>query len=227
MARGGGGRRLGGRGSGQRTGIRALEKRLTGQKVSPPNNPSTFVQLPWNSWTFERTDTTDTAFETTLITASDIFTQIRANVGLAVNADLRIKVQDASVWCTVAEVLIQPDISVGFFEIASTIPAGGQYPRSVQRDLGTLNMPAKTGYHFPSADKREIMGSLQGAYQILTTNAVTVGSAVTYRIHVLWQSQPAAAGIFGRRIVSKQETPAVVDDKEAQVIEAIQTLDIQ
>lgn len=170
--------------------IKALEKRLTGHKTSPAINPTSFVQLPWNSWTFERTDTTDSAFENVAITVADIRTQIAVQLGLATTADLRIKVHSAQVWCTTAEVLLQPDITTRFFELASVIPAAGftQYPRETVRDLGTLNRPAKNGYAFPSADKREIMGLLQATYKITETTAVTLGSAVTTRVQVLWQA---------------------------------------
>lgn len=170
-----------------RTEVRNLERRLTGFKTVPADNPPAFVQVPWNSWTFERTDISTQAFESTTITVKDILDQIKSKVKLAESADLRIKVQSAQVWLTAAA-LIQPDLEVSFYEIANTIPAAGQYPRSTQRDLGTLQKPAKIGYHFPSADKREIMGNIEDSYKIMSSVANEIDSHVTSRVQVLWQS---------------------------------------
>lgn len=172
--------------------IRALEKRLTGHKTTPSINPTSFVQLPWNSWTFERTDVTAAAFETVEITVNDILSQIRARIGLLADGDLRVKVQSAQVWNTSTTPLLLPDTSVLFYEIATPATVAEQYPRSTQRDIGTLNMPARIGYTYPSADKREILGATQSAYKVVSAEAVTAGSNVTVRIQVLWQATPAA-----------------------------------
>lgn len=167
--------------------IKALERRLTGHKTSPSDNPTSFVQLPWNGWTFERTDVTDAAFESVTISVSDIRQQITVALGLEIGAsDLRIKVHSAQTWCTVTSTLLHPDISTKFYELVAV--STDQYPRETARDLGTLNKPAKIGYNFPSADRREIMGSAQDAHKIVETTAVTAGSAITTRVQVLWQS---------------------------------------
>jgi hypothetical protein len=174
-----------------RSEIRNLERRLTGHKTVPADNPPAFVQRPWNSWTYERTDVSTQTDQSVTVTVEDILEQIRSELSIGGGADLRIKVHSSQVWLTAAS-LIQPNLEVQFFEIANTVPAAGQYPRSTQRDLGTLQKPAKVGYQFPSADKREIMGTAQNTYNILTATSSAVDSSVTSRVQVLWQSSTAA-----------------------------------
>lgn len=167
--------------------IRQLERRLTGHKTVPATNPPAFVQVPWNSWTFERTDTTSQDLQGFNITVNDVLTQIKNRLLLQDNSDLRIKVQSAQIWCTAAG-LIYPDLEATFYELAGETTSTSQYPRSVQRDKGTLNMPARCGYMYPSADKREIVGTPQAGLIISTGVATQTGSELTFRIQVLWQA---------------------------------------
>jgi hypothetical protein len=167
--------------------FKELERRLTGHKTVPAPNPPAFVQLPWNSWTFERLDTTTADLQGASITVSDVITQIRGKLLLTEGSDIRIKVQSAQIWCT-ASGLIYPDLEATFYELVGETTASNQYPRSTQRDKGTLNMPARTGYTYPSADKREVLGSPQGALIISTGVASELGSNITFRVQVLWQT---------------------------------------
>lgn len=175
--------------------MRNLEKRLTGYKTIPQDNPPAFVQLPWNSFTFEVTQTGDAPGITQIITIGTILTQIATKCGLSIEppnvANVRVKVQSAQVWCTVAATLLQPDMEVKFYELSGEPIAANQQARSIQRDLGTLNKPAKVGYVFPNADKREIIGTDDvAALKVLSAEAVAGGSRLTSRVQVLWQSSP-------------------------------------
>lgn len=175
--------------------IKQLSNSISGHKVTPSMNPTAFVQRPWNSWTFERAVTTEAELATTSITAADIVTQLRGFNGIAAEADVLIKVQSSSVWCT-ASSLIYPDLEVAFYEISGESSTSLQQERSLQRDKGTLNVPARCGYQFPLADRKEILGSNQGALDILTARVTDIGSKLTMRVHVLWQSRPAGLRTF-------------------------------
>lgn len=167
--------------------FKQLERRFTGHKTVPATNPPAFVQLPWNSWTFERTDISTQAVQGFNITVNDILGQIRGRIGISQEADIRIKIQGAQVWCT-ASGLVLPDLEATFYDVAGESTATTQQPRSVQRDIGTLNMPARCGYNPPSADKREIVDATQGTLIITNGIAITTGSNITFRVQVLWQS---------------------------------------
>jgi len=149
----------------------ALEKRLTGSKTVPAINPPAFVQLPWNSWTFERLDKTVTDLELVTVSVNDIITQIKGRLQLSDSADIRIKVQSAQIWVK---------------------QAADQYARSTQRDKGTLNMPARCGYMFPSADRREVLGASEVSLNVVAGQATNSGSDLTFRVQVLWQSSISA-----------------------------------
>merc|ERR1711915_908244 len=160
---------------------------MRGVKYLPALVPPTFVEKPWNSWTFNRTDFTSSALESVPVTVADVITQISGK--LSVSADrLVIKIQRAAVWCTVAATLLQPDLAVSFYEVSEkqVIP---QMARSEQRDQGTLNRPARCGYIYPMADQKEIIYKLEDALLIMNSVATNTGSYVTSRVHVLWNVQ--------------------------------------
>lgn len=172
--------------------MRNMERRMTGHKTVPANNPPAFVQLPWNSFTFERTNQTTDAASSSTVTVIDVLTQIVNKVGLSTSPDaqVRIKVRSAQVWCTVAGTLVHPDMEVQFYELSGENTSAVQQPRSTQRDLGTLNLPAKVGYVFPLADAKEILAAPDAALRIVTATVAETGSELTTRIQVLWQSSP-------------------------------------
>lgn len=178
--------------------IKQLSNAIQGHKVTPSMNPTAFVQRPWNSWTFERALTTEAEFAETSITAGDVMTQIRSFNGISNDSDVLIKVQSAAVWVT-ASSLIYPDLETGFFELAGESTTSLQQERSLQRDKGTLNVPARCGYAFPLADRKEILGTNQASLDILTARVTDTGSNLTLRVHVLWQSRPSGLRNTGRQ----------------------------
>jgi len=183
------GKRRGG-GNVSRQEFRNMEHRMTGARYVPKPDPPTFVEKPWNSWTFNRTSVTSADEQSDPITVADIITQISNK--LAINADrLVVKIQRAAVWCTAASTLLQPDLSCSFYEVSEKTVTP-QMARSEQRDLGTLNRPAKCGYIYPMVDQKEII--YKAEEQLLVVNAIaeTSGSLITARVHVLWNVQTAA-----------------------------------
>lgn len=170
--------------------VRNLERRMTGHRTVPANNPPAFVERPWNSWTFERLETTTTQLQGISITVNDIITQIRSKCAIAAeNNQILIKIQSAQIWCT-ASTLIVPDISVTFYELSGETISTEQNQRSTQRDKGTLNMPAKCGYVFPTTDRKDILGTARAGLLVCNAIGTDVGSNITFRVQVLWQSSP-------------------------------------
>jgi len=173
--------------------LRAFRRDLTGHKTVPPPVPTTFVQVPWNSWTFERVASSTGAGSFSEITVQDVIDQIVNRIGIRdtdPKAQVRIKVQTAQAYVT-ADGLTNPDVETQFFELSGQAVGVDQYPRSIQRDKGTLNMPARTGFTYSLADRREILGASEGTLKILkATDQVGSGSVVTTRVHVLWCSTP-------------------------------------
>eukprot|EP01084_Bolivina_argentea_P112399 200458_1 len=167
--------------------LQNLRNQTFGIKYVPKPDPPTFVEKPWNSWTFNRTYVTSAGSESVPITVADVITQISTK--LSVSADrLVVKIQRAAVWCTAASTLLLPDISVSFYEVSEKTVAP-QMARSEQRDLGTLNRPAKCGYIYPMADQKEIIYKAEDQLLVLNAVADTSGSLVTCRVHVLWNVQ--------------------------------------
>lgn len=162
-----------------------MNDRMMGHRYVPAVDPPTFVQRPWNSWTYEKTETTTGEFEGVGITVADITGQIQGRNGLTVDNKIVIKIVDAAIWCTAAS-LIQPDLEAKFYELNEKT-VSPQQPRSIQRDLGTLNRPAKCGYVWPVADSKEIIYSAENALLVMVGTPVDIGSKVTLRVHVLWQ----------------------------------------
>lgn len=170
--------------------VRNLERRMTGHRTVPANNPPAFVERPWNSWTFERLDGTTGDLQGINITVGDIISQIRSKCAIAEgNTQILVKIQSSQVWCT-ASTLIVPDMSVTFYELAGETSSTEQNVRSAQRDKGTLNMPAKCGYVYPASDRKDILGSSRAGLLICNAVATATGSNLTFRVQVLWQSSP-------------------------------------
>jgi len=171
--------------------INTLRHQLMGRATIPSPNPPMYVQRPWNSWTFQRTDFTTEEFETVGITVADIVNQIRGRcnintVGSTGNANqISLRIASAQVWVTAAS-LILPDMEVSFFELNPNDT--NQSIRYTQRDVGTLNMPAKCGYAYPMNDSKEVLGSDDGTSLVVSTTANATGSQITQRIQVLWRS---------------------------------------
>lgn len=167
--------------------VRRLEHRVSGHRIVPSPHPTTFVERPWNSWTFERTSVTAASSEASTITVGDIITQIRNRCAIAeAGNQILIKVQSAAAWVTAAT-LVYPDLEAVFYELSSA-STSDQAVRSQQRDKGTLNMPAKAGYVYPMSDQKEILGPEDANTFIFSAIADNSGSTITARVRLLWQS---------------------------------------
>lgn len=168
--------------------VRRLENRVSGHRFTPSPFPTTFVERPWNSWTFERSAVTSAASEASLISVTDIVNQIRSRCAIAAEGNnILIKVQSASAWVTAGGALIYPDLECVFYELSSA-STSDQAIRSQQRDKGTLNMPAKAGYMYPMSDQKEILSADDSNIFIFSAIAGDTGSIITTRVHLLWQS---------------------------------------
>lgn len=168
--------------------IRSLKHDINGHKTTPSVAPHAFVQLPWNSWTYEATIEATEDFEFINTTVASVCAQIRLRLSLESTADIRIKVQSAQVWCT-ASSLIFPDLECFFYELNGE--SNQNIARYHGRDKGTLNLPARVGYSYPIVDKREIIReSNSGSKKILTARPTATDSNVTIRIQLLWQASP-------------------------------------
>lgn len=191
------GRNRRGRGAGTRSTMAtrqellALKREVTGCSIVPQANPPVYIQLPWNSWTFQRTDNTTAEFEAVTITIGSIIDQIRGrcNINTTGSGDIgnqiSLRIQAAQVWTT-ASGLILPDMETVFFELNPN--DANQQIRYTQRDIGTLNMPAKVGYRYPMNDTKEVLSDSDSTLNVVQTTAAAVGSQVTHRISVVWRS---------------------------------------
>jgi len=138
--------------------VRRLRHDIQGHEVKPSPDPTAFVELPWNSWTFERTSTSATADSGSTVNVSDILAQLKARVGLSSTAVVRIKVQSARMWCTSAGAAFpHPDMRSSYYEVNGQTTSATA--RSIQRDIGTLNVPARTGFAYPIDDRKEVLTS--------------------------------------------------------------------
>jgi len=167
--------------------VRRLKHDITGHVIKPSQDPTSFVELPWNSWTFERTDTTAQADSGDNVSVQNVIDQLRARVGLSTTAVIRIKVQSARIWCTaVGPTFAHPDMRGIFYEINGQ--GTSATARSTQRDIGTLNAPARVGYQYPIDDRKEVLTKTDNATQIAGYVVVGSGSEVSVRIQILWQA---------------------------------------
>jgi len=183
--------RQGPRGPTPRQQVQLLRKEIMGHTVVPSRDPSMYVQRPWNLWTFQLTDITQADFDTVTITIQNIVDQIRSRcninpVGPAqVGNQIQLRVISGYFWVTAAS-LVQPDVEAVFYELNPNDQ--NQSIRCTQRDVGTLNMPAKVGYVYPINDSKEVLGSNDGNTKVMSATAVDTASRVTARVNVLWKS---------------------------------------
>lgn len=174
-----------------RAELNAFKREMVGHTIVPASNPQSYVQRPWNSWTFQRTDITTVKFEAVTITVADIIGQIRGRCNINpvgegdIGNNISIRVLSSSVWVT-ASSLILPDVEVQFYELNPN-DAFAQV-RYTQRDVGTLNMPAKVGYKYPLTDTKQVLDSNNDAVNVVSASAAAAASDVTHRIQVLWRS---------------------------------------
>jgi len=164
--------------------------RQPGAKTSmrQTDNPSPFIQQPWNKWTYERTNSTIAQFATETVTVGDVITQLKNKVQLQDTATVRFKIQNAKIWGTSSGTQFPvPDIDMKFFQTttsASTI----KYPRSSIRDKGTLNKPAKGSYIYPVTDRMVILDGTLPTTELFEATSTNPGTDVTFRCNILWQT---------------------------------------
>lgn len=166
---------------------------MTGAKTRPTPVPRSFVQYPWNSWTYDQVAEVTSSARVATVTLKDIGDDLVMKLGLAgspAELNYRIKVQAAQVWLT-ASGLAYPDLSVDFYEINGNTSNAASV-RSTQNDKGTLNMPAKCGYRYPVMDQKDVLNSGADGLIILRAGAggVATGMEISIRIQVLWQVRP-------------------------------------
>lgn len=192
--RGGRGRRNGGRGNAagrMRQELNHLKTALQGAKSLPSPVPRTFIQYPWNSWTFEAITATTGASQLVRTIVQNVFDDIAVKLQLGSTVGgpqeyLKIKVQSAQVWAT-ASGLIYPNLRADFYEInQGTGGINAASIRSTQVDKGTLNVPARAGYVFPVSDSKDVLNEGDKTLRIVDATPLDSGTVVTTRIHVLW-----------------------------------------
>lgn len=187
-------RRSAGRGAMARVNQRlnTLKVQTNGAKFTPAQNPPDFVEIPWNQYTWERTDDDPAEFASFNITVGDIINQIRNRLNISpdgiteIGNVIKIKVNDVAAWGTAAIQSVGiPDLKMRVFELN---PSDVLTARTTLRDIGTLNMPARVGYRFPVSDSKQILSDSDSAIKIATLEPAGSGLRVTSRVHVLWKS---------------------------------------
>merc|ERR1712096_480557 len=174
---------------GARALVRASQHRDAGKKLVPALRPPQIVRLPWNSYTFSATYSTDTT-TTINITVGSIRQQIVSRMGLTgAPGRISLKVNSCYAWNTaVGGSFAQPSMEGLFWELNTD--SGGSYSvRSEQYDHGTLNVPARVGYLYPLTDRKEVHTSSNDTHVIakLVVPTTTGGNGnVTVRVNVLW-----------------------------------------
>jgi hypothetical protein len=183
-----------------RTLVRRAQHNDAGHKIVPALRPPQIVRLPWNSFTFSATYSTESS-ATITVSIGSIRSQIISQMGLAgAPGTIAIKVDSVYAWNTaVGPNFTQPSMEGLFWELNTD--SGGSYSvRSEQYDHGTLNIPARCGYKYPLGDRKEVHTSTNDSH-VVSTFTVPSGSLpngnVTVRAHILWKSQavPAQANI--------------------------------
>merc|ERR1711981_851084 len=93
---------------------------MFGAKMVPSPVPRAFVQIPWNSWTYEFSEDVPAASANTplTVTVTKILQNLTDEIGLDSTASIRVKIQSAQVWVT-ASGLQYPSLTADFYEINS------------------------------------------------------------------------------------------------------------
>lgn len=164
--------------------VNLIQKANKGYKMIPTDHPKVFIEAPWNSWTFEQTFTNATALLTNTVSIDTILTQIATKLSLTSIEKVVIKIHAAQAWVTSGTMLVQPNLEARFFELSR----GDSQVRSLQRDVGSWNKPAKAGYVYPTVDKSEIYNINDKDRKVVSVVAVAAESKTTVRVQLLWRS---------------------------------------
>jgi len=172
--------------------VRASARRDQGHKVVPALRPPQIVRLPWNSFTFSATYQTSSS-STVTVNIGAIRNQIVSFMGLTgASGRVALKIQSAACWCTsVGPGFFQPSIEGLYWELIPVSTGEVYNVRSEQYDHGTLNIPARTGYVWPLADRKEIHSPETDSHVVCKFTTPTNSNLnVTVRVHVLWNHGP-------------------------------------
>lgn len=152
-----------------------------------PNNPSPFVKLPWYKYTYEREYVQDENVNIPVeTTVADIIGDIRTRLQFDGSANIRIKVSNSQIWCTAQQQLTIPLMDASFYNLTPGVSA---YPRARLNDSGTLNMPAKCSFKWPSQDKTTILdNAATGTRLVCKTSGARNGTLFNVRVNVWFQT---------------------------------------
>lgn len=195
-----------------------LKTAMTGAKTVPSPVPRTFIQYPWNSWTFEAITVTTGASQMVRTIVQNVFDDIadKLTLGSALDGprqNLKIKIQSAQVWAT-ASGLIYPNLRADFYEInQGTAGINAASIRSTQVDKGTLNVPARAGYTFPVSDSKDVLNQGDKSLRIVDAVPLDSGTVVTTRIHVIWVIRKAAETTAAEEQLLAPDVPLGNEDK--------------
>lgn len=187
--RGGRGRARGAGGVGRlRQELTSLKHSVNGTKTTPPADPKGYVAIPWNSYTYERMVVTTAANQSVTIELTDVLAQLVLRIGLSSATRIAAKIRSAQCWATCGgSSFVVPDLTAAFHELAN--PQVGNTIRSLQRDKGTLQNPARAGYVYPTSDSKELLDEPgSGTVDIVTATGGDIGTYLTIRIQILWKA---------------------------------------
>lgn len=179
--------------------IRRNERHDRGQLFSPSLLPPKYAVLPWNSYTYSQTEDVINPATAITITTDKIKTRLRNQMGLEADAIITMKVERMRVWnisvgsTTANATFAMPNLNVNYFELAN-----GSATRSLRqedRDHGTLNMPAKSGYVWPLGDRNEVLPSTENIQ--LASIYSYPGTKIVAMVNLLWRAQDNSA-MFSR-----------------------------
>jgi len=174
--------------------IRRNERHDRGQLISPTPYPPKFAVFPWNSYTYS-TSFKATTGTTISIGTDDLKARLRAALGFKDDALLTLKIERARVWCisigdAASNSFAMPNLTVRYLELSSNA-LGVSSLRQEDRDHGTLNMPAKSGYVWPLRDRCEVFSNSENKNFCLVESYT--GVEVVVMVNFLWRAGKGTA----------------------------------
>lgn len=172
--------------------LNQLKIQTNGTKFTPAPTPPDFVEVPWNTYTYERTNRIEAELEDQQLLVGDIISQIRGRLNISDQGQagtgnvIKLKILDVSGWAIASvQTIGVPDLQCRVYELN---PGDLRTARMTLRDVGSLNMPAKLGYKFPVTDSKQVLSDGDAAMVIANFQTVGVDTRSTIRAHVLWKS---------------------------------------